>query len=936
MYKSLICGILSLCLTSLWAQTIVGSVDNLKQQLESAYLQNTQEDNLIFLKINDDYFLKGKILSKTIDGFSTIYNGTIKDKQGGFTFTLKNGEIEGELIVISERQAFRYRTDKTSGDLIITEESIHKHICIDEGLHRKDHQKRIQETTPNIPIGVNVNKLESYPNAPAVVYLDFDGHNVTDSWWTRIYNNSQTYYCTPANLIDEQMYEIWEVVSEDFRPFNINITTDSTVFNAVEPTMRQRVVITRTSNWQSLSTTGIARIGAFRQSDSPVFSFPSGLSRNQDRAEVTSHEIGHALGLTHDGATGTNSTNYYRGHGEWCTIMGAGYSDDITQWSKGEYPNANNTQDDIAIISGTSNKFGFRKDDHGNTSLTGTAITQSPDNKTIKSKSNSGVISERTDVDVWLFGTSGGKIDLKISAFHVKPNLDIEAKLYDSNDKLIATSDVQALFHAEFKQTLASGTYYIVVDGVGYADLVTGYSDYGSLGHYDISGTIENFYSTLTDPPSVNITTPTDKDIIEVNSFNPITLKAEASDSDGSIKTVYFEIDGVQINATLKGNEYTAQWTPKKFGEYKIEAYAVDDLNATAYDEIGITITEKLVNHNINLLSIKDENVANCSTSINLQINVENRGNNLITSYDIETYLNNQLIHTSTQFTNLSSRQTEVVSLEPIQISNSGDQKVKVKLVMVLDEVLQNNEIEKTYNISFGETYQFYISERSRNPEMIWNVKNEGNTIFDQNISAVETGDLTVQNFCLAPSTCFDITIDNPFKDGNCKADEWVKGKEYCIGAQITRNGILYEAQWCNRNEPGVTQWSGWTELGPCQQTYDHDVLGIKNLQNQNKEFEVKVKDWNGTVTEKICTKIITNTISQTSSNIIVFPNPFENSLSIQGITEGTVSIVNQLGTIVLTQDNVNTICTENLPKGLYILNIQYQETTTHFKIMKE
>ena len=37
----------------------------------------------------------------------------------------------------------------------------------------------------------------------------------------------------------------------------------------------------------------------------------------------------------------------------------------LTQWSRGEYPDANNTEDDLWIIT-TTNGFGYRTDDHGN------------------------------------------------------------------------------------------------------------------------------------------------------------------------------------------------------------------------------------------------------------------------------------------------------------------------------------------------------------------------------------------------------------------------------------------------------------------------------------------------------------------------------------------------------------------------------------------
>jgi hypothetical protein len=60
-----------------------------------------------------------------------------------------------------------------------------------------------------------------------------------------------------------------------------------------------------------------------------------------------SHEAGHNVGLGHDG---TASVGYCQGHGAWAPIMGVGYYRGISQWSKGEYAGANNTEDDHAVI----------------------------------------------------------------------------------------------------------------------------------------------------------------------------------------------------------------------------------------------------------------------------------------------------------------------------------------------------------------------------------------------------------------------------------------------------------------------------------------------------------------------------------------------------------------------------------------------------------
>lgn len=921
---------------SAFAQTTVDSYTNFSQKLEKNYQQQSRGTNLISLNLENGLSLNGKILSKKTENNEVIYEGIIDGQKAGFTFSLKNGKLSGEIILSKNEKAFSYTSD-TQGNVIITETSIHQFVCVDKDLPiAKNQRTSAADITPALPQGTDVYKLESYPNAPAVVYLDFDGHTVTDSWWTNNYNSGSPYTCTPANLTDDQMYEIWEVVSEDFRPFNINITTDPTVFDKVATTKRQRVVITRTSNWQTLSSTGIARIGAFSVSDSPVFSFPSGLSKNQDRAEVTAHEVGHALGLYHDGATGSNSTNYYRGHGEWCTIMGAGYSDDITQWSKGEYANANNTQDDIAIITNTKNGFGFRTDDHGNTQALGTAITENS-NKSIIATENSGVIEERTDVDVWLFGTSGGKIDLTINAFHVKPNLDVEAKLYDNNDKLIASSDVSGLFHATFNQTLTAGVYYIVVDGVGYKTASDGYTDYGSLGHYDISGSIENFYSTLTQSPIISITKPLNNATFEMSAFTPISLSATASDPDGTVKEVAFLIDGEKVIATLQGNEYVASWTPKKFGTFTLIGQATDDLGAIGTNEISITVTEKLLNNNLQLIKIDDSKLMTCSTSLDLSITVKNNGKNTVSQFTIESYINGNLINSKNHSTNLVSLKEEIITLDPLPINQSGNQEIMIKVILANDENIIDNEMTITKNINFGRSYMFYISTRSINPAISWTIKDSQNQLIaDEKTPTRTIEDFTLQDVCLADD-CFEMTITNPFTDGTCTVAAWTSNTEYCAGKQVSHNGIVYESEWCTKNEPGTAQFIGWKEIGKCSVKYDEDELGLIDLAlEEDPKFQFTVANFtNPSATQTFCTKIITANEKISTNDVRVYPNPFNNELKLSEVFNGKITLYNQLGELVLSTENTDLITTSKLVNGIYFLKMENSQTVYQVRVIK-
>jgi hypothetical protein len=136
----------------------------------------------------------------------------------------------------------------------------------------------------------------------------------------------------------------------------------------------------------------------------------------------------------------------------------------------------------------TQNGFGYRNDDTGNTIATAKALTVSG-----TSVSGSGIIERNTDVDFYSFTTGAGAISLTVNPFNRGPNLDVLAELYNSAGTLIASSNPTELLSANITANVAAGTYYLKIDGVGKGSaLSTGYTDYGSLGQYSISGNIVN------------------------------------------------------------------------------------------------------------------------------------------------------------------------------------------------------------------------------------------------------------------------------------------------------------------------------------------------------------------------------------------------------------------------------------------------------------
>lgn len=80
------------------------------------------------------------------------------------------------------------------------------------------------------------------------------------------------------------------------------------------------------TTWQPcFSTSRCCCAGLFGSIDAPCFIFSASLSGNPKyTADAASHEVGHTLGLMHDGvkdASGATTNAYYTGHGDWAPIM---------------------------------------------------------------------------------------------------------------------------------------------------------------------------------------------------------------------------------------------------------------------------------------------------------------------------------------------------------------------------------------------------------------------------------------------------------------------------------------------------------------------------------------------------------------------------------------------------------------------------------------
>jgi Secretion system C-terminal sorting domain len=332
--------------------------------------------------------------------------------------------------------------------------------------------------------------LSSYPSASAVIFLDFDGHTVVNTCW----NIFDPIYCGPSGLNATQVTEVFNRVAEDYRPFNLNVTTDSTKYLAAPLTKRMRVIVTITSDWFG-SAGGVAAVGSFSWGDdTPCFVFSALLGYNpKNISEASSHESGHTLGLYHQATYDANCVqtspyNYGQGTGEigWAPIMGVGYSKNLTLWNNGPNPyGCNNLQNDLSIITSATNGFTFRNDDHAAT-FAGATNTTFVNNQFTAN----GIIEQNTDVDMFKITTSAfGRLQLNAVPYNVGTgnsgsDLDMQVTLYNNSQTQLNVYNPGTLLNSVIDSMLNPGTYYLKVEGKGNINA----PNYASLGSYSLQG----------------------------------------------------------------------------------------------------------------------------------------------------------------------------------------------------------------------------------------------------------------------------------------------------------------------------------------------------------------------------------------------------------------------------------------------------------------
>ncbi len=348
-----------------------------------------------------------------------------------------------------------------------------------------------------------VYSLHSDPASNYKLYLDFDGGTYRGSFRSPLISGTRN--ISPFSGSAEQLGRIWRRAAEDYAPFDIDVTTerpsDADLFGCGDGRCGVYVQVGGTPG-QAGFPNGVAGVAAWQNGASlfhsglepGAFVFSGVLGGDEALvADVIGHESGHLFGLDHDG--GPSNAEYYGGHGSgptaWSPLMGYG-GRSLSHWSSGEYPGANQFEDDTARI---ASDVGFRADD---------VVAALPLGGAPAAVEQAGLIERATDTDDFSFDSGAGPAALTVAPAPFGPNLDAQIQLIDGDGAVLATANDPDDLGGTIETTLAAGTYVLRVDGVGDFDPLPGYSDYGSLGQYYISGS----YPPGNEPPDCSAVAP--------------------------------------------------------------------------------------------------------------------------------------------------------------------------------------------------------------------------------------------------------------------------------------------------------------------------------------------------------------------------------------------------------------------------------------------
>ncbi len=466
-----------------------------------------QKGITVLLPSFDGEGIQAEVGLRTEDHGWLRFGGALSGLNGSFTLNTNFDRVFGLILLRESEIAIEIVTEE-NGEIVMVERRLPAVVCWPSAKASPNDAEMPAAAAADSGAGVRISsggvvpEIDTRPGAKGVVYVDFDGERVTDTSW----NNGAVINAAPSSLTPTEIREVMARVAEDYAPFDITFTTRRTDYEGATVGRRMRVIVTPTNTAYpgggGVAFTGSwSRAGVSFSETIPAWVFT--LSA-KSVAEAISHEVGHTLGLSHDD---TSSSSYYSGHGgtlssptSWAPIMGMSYYKSVTQWSRGEYANSNNTEDDLAILGKIANGIAFARQSE----TVGALDVQGG------SFSVSGVLTDFSRPHSFQFSTLGGSFSASVmpsAEVTGYSNADLQVELQNipdaSDGPTIAISNPLDALGASLNKVLAAGTYRVLVRSAANGEkpaggYVLGYSAYGSVGGYRLSGRLSD-----TVPPPV-------------------------------------------------------------------------------------------------------------------------------------------------------------------------------------------------------------------------------------------------------------------------------------------------------------------------------------------------------------------------------------------------------------------------------------------------
>jgi hypothetical protein len=467
---------------------------------------------------------------------------------------------------------------------------------------------KVITTTPSYPTAQTF-LLHSRPGAARKVYLDFTGHTTTGTPWNGAWG--KVTFTTPPFSLDANtanfsnaehaaIQSVWRLMAEDFAGFDVDVTTEDPGVEGLLKTSGgdlnhgMRVIFGPDQN--STGAGGVAYVGSFgalrtpTQTDIPCFVFAGAGASAKFMGEAGSHEVGHTVGLNHDG---TAADAYFAGHGtgatSWAPIMGVGYGREIVQWSKGDYAGANNDEDDVAIMRAF---IPVVTDEFPGTFAAATFVTG-------LSADVGGIIATAGDIDILKINAGRGNLVIMPKVALSSPNLRLQIRVLDSSGAVLGTYLGTGATGSMAPRPITvaiptEGMHFIELNGVGNGTggdpdgtgVTEGYNDYASVGFYSFTA---SWPDPVNKPPVANATLSANTTYdYQIQQSAMVNFNGTLStDPDGVILRYLWDFKDVYpVGATGA----TASHRYKAPGTYYPTLTVFDDRGASASTTVTVTV----------------------------------------------------------------------------------------------------------------------------------------------------------------------------------------------------------------------------------------------------------------------------------------------------------------------------------------------------------